>query len=182
MDELGDLEIRRMREGDLDEIAIIEHDLFTLPWSRASFLFEIADSKTSYAITATRNSQVVGYAVGWFVVDELHIGNVAVARSSQSKGIGKALLEHMLAEAEARSTAFATLEVRVSNTRAIHLYRTHGFRGVAIRQRYYSDNGEDGLVMMAEVGKPDSGRLRSLGPDVGQDFGPDFGPTWHAGL
>ena len=182
MDRLEDLDIRRMREHDLDEVDRIERDLFSLPWSRASFLFEIADSKTSYAITATQNSNVVGYAVGWFVADELHIGNVAVARPSQGKGIGEALLENMLAEAEVRSTAYATLEVRVSNVRAIDLYRKHGFRGVAIRKRYYSDNGEDALVMMAEIDRDGRGRQQDFGPDLGSDFGPDLGPGWQAGL
>lgn len=182
MDQLEGLEIRRMREQDLDEVNLIEHDLFSLPWSRASFLFEIADSKTSYTITAIKDSRVVGYAVGWFVADELHIGNVAVERSSQRKGIGRALLERMLAEAEVRNTAYATLEVRVSNVRAIDLYRRHGFRGVAMRKRYYSDNGEDALVMMAEIDRDGRGGRRDFGTDLGPDFGPDFGPGWRVGL
>jgi ribosomal-protein-alanine N-acetyltransferase len=180
--EIDGLDIRKMQESDLDEVGAIEHDLFTLPWSRASFLFEIADSRTSYAIAAILQSRVVGYAVGWFVADELHIGNVAVKRLSQGKGIGRMLLEKMLAEAGTRGTTYATLEVRVSNTRAIGLYRKHGFKGVAIRKRYYSDNGEDALVMMAEAGRRNSGKLRSFGPDLDIDLGSGFGPPWQADI
>lgn len=157
-------EIRRMQEGDLDQVAAIERDLFTMPWSRSSFLFEISDSKTGYAVTALSSGTVVGYAVAWFVADELHIGNVAVARWAQGNGVGKILVEHLLSEAAGRETAFATLEVRASNARAINLYRRYGFRGIAIRKHYYSDNGEDALVMIADIGK--------AWPDAWPDAGP----------
>jgi len=53
----------------------------------------------------------------------------------------------------ARGTSIATLEVRVSNVKAIALYRRYGFKGVAVHKRYYSDNGEDALVMFAELDK-----------------------------
>ena len=158
-------EIRKMREGDLDEVAEIERDLFSMPWTRSSFLFEISNSKTSYAVTALSAGVVVGYAVAWFVADELHIGNVAVARSMQGSGTGKILVEHLLSEAAGRETAYATLEVRASNVRAINLYRRYGFRGIAIRKHYYSDNGEDALVMMADIGKAWPGAW----PDAGTD-------------
>jgi ribosomal-protein-alanine N-acetyltransferase len=48
--------------------------------------------------------------------------------------------------------AYATLEVRVSNTRAINFYRRYGFGDIALRKGYYTDNGEDALVMLAEFG------------------------------
>jgi ribosomal-protein-alanine N-acetyltransferase len=149
---LAEIEVRRMTEADLDAITEIERDLFALPWSRTSFLFEVSDNRTSYAITALVGGEVVGYAVAWFLVDELHVGNVAVARSRQGEGIGKLLVGRLFAEGAARKTAYATLEVRVGNVRAIQLYRRYGFRGIAIRKRYYSNDGEDALVMMADIG------------------------------
>jgi ribosomal-protein-alanine N-acetyltransferase len=155
------VEIRRMREVDLDEVLEIERDLFSLPWSRTSFLFEMSDSTTSYAIS-------VGYAVAWFVADELHIGNVAVVRSRQGGGIGRSLVGHLIKEALKREVRYATLEVRVGNVRAIKLYRGYGFRGIAIRKRYYANDGEDALVMLAEVGQ---GRPGEPGDWVGNDDG-----------
>ena len=149
-----EIEIRRMRESDLDRVYEIERDLFSMPWSRTSFLFEINDSRTSYPVTVLEDGEVAGYAVGWFVVDELHIGNIAVARPRQGNGIGKFLVTHLLRQAADRGSAYATLEVRVSNVRAIKLYRRYGFKGIAIRTRYYTDDGEDALVMMAEIGRP----------------------------
>jgi ribosomal-protein-alanine N-acetyltransferase len=45
----------------------------------------------------------------------------------------------------------ATLEVRESNHEAQRLYEKCGFRTVAIRKKYYSDNREDAIVMIREI-------------------------------
>ena len=145
------LQIRRMTRVDVDQVWRIERDLFTLPWSKASLLFEADDNRNSFSIVGMADGAIAGYAIGWFISDELHIGNVAVAREKQGRGAGRQLLEHMLKEALERDTSIATLEVRVSNVRAIGLYRRYGFKGVAIRKRYYGDTGEDALVMFAEL-------------------------------
>jgi ribosomal-protein-alanine N-acetyltransferase len=161
------LQIRKMSPDDIDEIWRLEQDLFTLPWSKASLLFEAGDNRNALSIVITDGGAVVGYGIGWFVSDEFHIGNVAVARERQGRGIGKQLVEYMLKEALARGVAIATLEVRVSNVRAIALYRKYGFKGVAIRKRYYGDNGEDALVMFAMLGEKagESGGLEGTGHD-----------------
>jgi ribosomal-protein-alanine N-acetyltransferase len=158
------LHIRRMEPDDVDEIWRIEQDLFSLPWSKTSILFEAGDNRTSFPIVAIDEDGIAGYSIGWFVSDELHIGNVAVARPKQGRGIGRRLLEYMLKEALDRGVSLATLEVRVSNSRAIGLYRKYGFQGVAIRKRYYGDNGEDALVMIAHLGGKANGR-ESAGVD-----------------
>jgi ribosomal-protein-alanine N-acetyltransferase len=147
------LKIRRMSPRDIDDVWRLEQVLFTMPWSRASLLFEARDDSNTLSIVGIENGEIVGYAIGWFVSDEFHIGNVAVATEKQGRGAGRQLLEYMLKEALARKCSIATLEVRVSNIRAIALYRRHGFKGVAIRKRYYGDSGEDALVMFAELGK-----------------------------
>jgi ribosomal-protein-alanine N-acetyltransferase len=145
------LEIRRMTDKDIEGVLEIERDLFSMPWSEASFLFEVSDNRCSYSVVGFRGKKLAAYAVAWFVSDELHIGNIAVARPMQGTGAGKQMLENLLAEADERKVKIATLEVRVSNVRAIGLYRRYGFKGIALRKRYYSDNGEDALVMLAEL-------------------------------
>lgn len=151
------LRIRRMTPGDVDEVWRIEQDLFTLPWSKTSFLFEAGDNRNAISIVGLEDGRIAGYAIGWFVSDEFHIGNMAVAREKQGRGAGRQLLEYMLKEALERGTSIATLEVRVSNVKAIGLYRRYGFKGVAIRKRYYGDNGEDALVMFAELERKGKG-------------------------
>jgi ribosomal-protein-alanine N-acetyltransferase len=146
------VEIRRMKPSDLDRVMEIERDLFSLPWSRAGFLYELSDNRMSCPLVAVAPEGVIGYAVAWFVVDELHIGNVAVVRERQGTGIAGRLLEWLFDRARRREMAYATLEVRVSNTRAINFYRRYGFGDIALRKGYYTDNGEDALVMLAEFG------------------------------
>ena len=151
--ESPELQIRRMREDDINEVWQIETDLFTMPWSESSFLYEVSGNNSSFPIVAIHEGRVAGYAIAWFLADELHIGNIAVPRAGQGRGAGKQILEYILHEAETRKVSIATLEVRVSNVRAISLYRKFGFRGVAVRKHYYTDTGEDALVMLMEVGQ-----------------------------
>jgi ribosomal-protein-alanine N-acetyltransferase len=136
-----------MASADLDRVLQIEHAVFSTPWSRVSFEGELAGG-SSVPWVAERDGVIVGYLISWQVADELHIGNVAVAPAAQREGIGRELLRFSLNDASARGVAFATLEVRVTNDRAIELYETFGFRPVAMRGSYYSDTGEDALVMM----------------------------------
>ncbi len=145
--------IRKMLEDDVDAVFSIEKDLFPMPWPRRSFVFEVGNARTTYAIVAVESEAVVGYAIGWFVGEELHIGNVAVRRDRQGTGIGKILLEELMRESSARGASYITLEVRAGNVPAIALYRGYGFKGIAMRRHYYTDNGEDALVMMLELGR-----------------------------
>lgn len=145
-----DLRIRPMAAGDLDRVLGIEHAVFPAPWSRASFEGELV-GRNSLPWVAEDEGEVVGYLISWLVADELHIGNIAVAPTAQRRGIGRRLLASCLDDAGSRGVAFATLEVRVSNDRAIRLYETFGFRPVAMRRGYYSDTGEDALVMMMDI-------------------------------
>jgi ribosomal-protein-alanine N-acetyltransferase len=151
-----------MRRDDVDDVLAIERAVFATPWSRRAFLVEVDDTSISIPRVARLDARVVGYAVTWRVVDELHIGNLAVAPSSQRLGIGRALLESLMSTARELRLAYATLEVRVSNAAAISLYETLGFRPVAMRRRYYPDNGEDAMVMLCEIARaPLGGEARA---------------------
>jgi ribosomal-protein-alanine N-acetyltransferase len=136
---------------DLDHVLAIERQVFSEPWVRAHFEYEIVQSTVSYIRVARASGELVGYLVAWIVWDELHLGNVAVAPSWQHRGVATALLEEMLSDSTARGCRLATLEVRVSNERAIALYERLGFKSIAVRRRYYRDNGEDALIMMADL-------------------------------
>ncbi len=146
------MQIRRMTEADIGQVHEIEKELFGMPWPRTSFLYEVSGNDRSFAIVGVDGESVVGYAIAWFIRDELHIGNIAVTGKMQGRGLGKNLLEYMLGEASRRKAAFATLEVRAGNVRAIGLYRGYGFEGIAIHRNYYTDNREDALIMMADIG------------------------------
>jgi ribosomal-protein-alanine N-acetyltransferase len=142
-----------MKLADLDDVCAIERELFSTPWSRQAFEADLKRSPPTLALVSEEQGRVVGYVIGWIIEDEFHIGNVAVTTKRQGRGIAKRLLTEGIRIACERGVRLATLEVRSSNERAIGLYERYGFRPVAIRRGYYSDNGEDAIVMLAEVGE-----------------------------
>jgi ribosomal-protein-alanine N-acetyltransferase len=84
------------------------------------------------------------------MVDEAHITTFAVDPAWRRQGVGETLLLALLDLALGRHAREATLEVRLSNLPARRLYEKYGFRPVGLRPRYYSDNGEDALIMTTE--------------------------------
>ena len=93
---------------------------------------------------------VVGYAGLWLMVDEAHITTVAVRRAFRGRGLGKVLMLAMMDLARDLGARMVTLEVRKSNAIAIKMYEELGFRQKGMRRRYYTDNGEDALIMWSE--------------------------------
>jgi ribosomal-protein-alanine N-acetyltransferase len=136
-----------MELGDLAEVAELESEIFPDPWSADSFLAEVERSEdVGYPVVLRDGTELVAYAVVWFIVDEIHIGNIAVHPDRQGRGVGTALFRHLIDEGRRRRMKFATLEVRPSNTRAVELYRRFGFRQIARRKNYYRTDREDALV------------------------------------
>lgn len=150
------VEIRpeRMRAEDVPEIAEIEREVFGDPWSPDSFLAEVErNPEIGWPVVVRDESgPVLAYAVVWFIVDEIHIGNIAVRAKGQGRGVGRALLAAVLEEGARRGMTYATLEVRPSNARALALYESFGFRRVALRKQYYRNNREDALVLALNLG------------------------------
>jgi ribosomal-protein-alanine N-acetyltransferase len=93
---------------------------------------------------------VVGYGGLWLSVDEGHITTIAVAPEYRGRGIGELLLNGLIDQALALNADMLTLEVRVSNVVAQQLYLKYGFHPSGKRPRYYTDNGEDALIMWTE--------------------------------
>lgn len=99
---------------------------------------------------ANELEQVVGYSGMWLMVDEAHITTVAVDPPYRGEGVGELLLVALLDRAFEVGAETATLECRVSNLIAQRLYRKYTFRDMGVRKRYYSDDGEDALIMTTE--------------------------------
>lgn len=138
-------------------IHAIEQDSFSDPWSLGQFIEELGKSEADWLV-ALEDGVVVGYAGVLVMMDEAHVTNLAVAPAARGRGIGSALLARALEAARARRARLVTLEVRENNVEAERLYRRHGFTAVGRRPRYYSDTGEDALIMTLDLeGDPGDG-------------------------
>lgn len=146
MDALTDVTICPMTEADLDEILSIESVSFPHPWNRTHFLDELKSPHSFPYSAFDGGGRLIGYICPMLVLDEGHILDVAVSHEFRGRGLGKMLVEKVLAVCMERGAEFVSLEVRPSNTDAIGLYRRLGFVETGRRPRYYHD-GEDALLM-----------------------------------
>ncbi len=143
--------IQPMRIRHIPEILEIEKEVFTTPWSEDMFRFELSRGRISRLYVALLDDRVVGYEMAWFLEDEIHLINIAVAYRYQHQKIGSRLLEFLIAEAAAVQASFITLEVRKSNRPAQAFYRAFHFEYIGIRENYYSDNHDDAVLLMLDL-------------------------------
>lgn len=140
------MQIRKMEEKDVEQVALIEQETFSIPWSAGSFLETIKRSDTIYLV-AEEEGEILGYCGLWQSFEEGEIPNVAVKKEARNRGIGRKLMENICsAGGEAGITAF-TLEVRTGNEHALHLYKSLGFEAVGIRKGFYDKPKEDAVIM-----------------------------------
>ena len=140
--------IERFRWWHVAEVLPIEEDLFGAErWSAAMFWNELA--QRHHYLVALDGEDVLGYAgLAVTAPDESWVQNIAVRRDAQQKGLGRALLEALLAEAARRGVRKTLLEVAVDNQPAQKLYAAYDFEPVGIRRGYYQPSNTDALVMM----------------------------------
>ena len=141
----------QMTHADLDQVLAIERESFASPWQREHFEHELHDNRFSRNRVAKRGADVVSYASVWHLEGELRINNIAIHPDYRRQGLGRWLLAALLAEARNEGCSCASLEVRVSNAVARELYRLAGFREVGRRSNYYQREGEDAVLMTADL-------------------------------
>jgi len=122
---------------------------------RRFFPLSLLPGRTSATATAPELSSIIGFAGLWLMVDEAHITTIAMHPDFRHKGLGEFMLVNLIDIAYNIGANWVTLEVRVSNYTAQNLYRKYGFREKGLRQKYYSDNQEDALIMWTdEINSP----------------------------
>jgi ribosomal-protein-alanine N-acetyltransferase len=139
-----------MTFDDLPAVQAIERASFMTPWPNDAYRNELATNRLASYVVACAGDTIVGFAGLWVMVDEAHVTSFAVHPRWRRRGVGERLLLALVDIAVTRRAREATLEVRLSNVPARRLYEKYGFRPVGIRPRYYSDNGEDALIMTTE--------------------------------
>jgi ribosomal-protein-alanine N-acetyltransferase len=141
------LVVEPMRLPDVPAVLEIERLSFNAPWPAYAFEQELTANRLAHYRVARLRDRVVGFGGIWLMVDEAHITTFGVHPDHRRQGIGRRLLLRLAEVSIELGSARMTLEVRVSNLPAQGLYRSFGFRVSGRRIAYYSDDGEDALVM-----------------------------------
>lgn len=144
---MDNITVREMTVDDIDEVMEIEHASFAIPWKREAFVGEVEQNNFAVYYVIEDKNRIVGYCGLWMIIDEAHITNIAILPSHRGKGYGALLFGHVIEQAVEKGAIMLSLEVRVTNTGAQHMYRKFGLVPGGIRKQYYTDNGEDALVM-----------------------------------
>jgi ribosomal-protein-alanine N-acetyltransferase len=146
-----DLVLRPMLPSDLPAVAEIEAASYSGGWPVTAFAHELEHNRLARYIVLEAGGALAGFAGVWLMFDEAHVVTVAVAPRFRRRGFGKLLVHALVGLAKREGMAAATLECRVSNEAARRLYATYGFYEVGARKAYYSDNGEDAVIMTTET-------------------------------
>ena len=143
---------RKMVSDDVPAVYAIELATFPAPWTLDSFYYEVHENQYAhYVLAIDEDDSIIGFCGMWMVVDAAQITNVAVIESARGRGIGEGLMRESMRIAQQNEMEIMSLEVRVTNTVAQNLYRKLDFQDGGLRKGYYTDNGEDALVMWVNL-------------------------------
>jgi [ribosomal protein S18]-alanine N-acetyltransferase len=150
-------ELRRASVDDLDALVALEQATFPSDaWSRNLMREELTGPHRYYLVAVAPDGAIEGYA-GLLApqgAGEADIQTIAVAAAARRRGLGRVLVQTLLAEARRRGAAEVLLEVRADNPGAQQLYRSLGFEGIATRPHYYQPDDVDALIMRLELAAP----------------------------
>ncbi len=138
--------IEPMTVDDISQVAEIERQIFSIPWSEKAFKDSMESDNTIY-IVAKEDNNVAGYAGMYLSFEEGNITNVAVNPSGRRKGIGEKIVRDILNRAYEKGVRDVFLEVRETNSAAIALYEKIGFKEEGIRKNFYEKPKENALIM-----------------------------------
>lgn len=141
-----DVRVRDLCEEDVAQLAAIEAESFSMPWSAEAFRDLFSHPYCRYVV-ALADGQVAGCAGFRNLCGVANVDNVVVAPGLRNRGIAQAMLTELIARGEAEHVEAFTLEVRVSNAAAVHLYEKFGFVSEGIRPNFYERPREDANIM-----------------------------------
>ncbi|MBE5857980.1 MAG: ribosomal-protein-alanine N-acetyltransferase [Lachnospiraceae bacterium] len=140
------MHIRKMTLDDLEEVTRIEEANFSNPWTKAGFESQIKAGDTVYLVCEV-DGKLVGLCGYIRSFEEADVTNVSVLKEYRGHGIGTALMQALIEEGEKSGVRNFTLEVRVGNSSAIHVYERLGFESCGIRPGFYENPKEDAMIM-----------------------------------
>ena len=143
----GECLIRDMRSQDIDRVVEMEKEIFDSPWNAELFRHELRNFDRTIYLVAEKDGELHAYMGAQVLDAEVHVTNMAVDPSRRRAGLGSALLLECIGRSLGRGARWLTLEVRRGNDEALQFYRTFGFEELGLRHGYYTDTGEDAIIM-----------------------------------
>lgn len=148
---MTEMSIRHMEVDDLEEVMRIDRESFSSPWTQAVFMDELRLNKQAVYFVVETKLEIVGYVGMWIVYEDAQITNIAISKRYRGYGIGEKLFGYAIQHAIQQGAERLSLEVRVSNEVAQNMYSKFGLVEAGIRKNYYTDDGEDALVMWVNL-------------------------------
>lgn len=140
------VQFRRLCAADVEALSIMAKECFSVPWTAKAFADLVEDDKSIYLV-AVREEEVIGCCGVVNSYGDGDVDIVMVTEKERGQGIAYAMLEELLQQGRAFGIENFTLEVRVSNASAIHVYEKLGFVSEGIRPRFYEKPVEDAMIM-----------------------------------
>jgi len=164
------LALELMREADVNTVQEIEREIFATPWPRNAYYRELASRASAHYVVLRQEGPVdrpagpphaahrgadfdptiIGYGGMWRMYDEAHVTTIGVRRDLQHRGYGRIIFAGLVQAAYDMGAKWVTLEVRTTNDNAMKMYEAFGFKVIGRRKGYYTDNGEDAIVMWSD--------------------------------
>ena len=143
--------IRPAAKSDLPAILDIEQLCRTVTWSPAAFSQELSNGGAINLVAHDEHGSACGFVFAMLAADELEINTIAVHPDHRRRGVASRLLA-AAADAARRSGAESIhLEVRSKNKVAFNLFSALGFEIRWVRKKYYTDDGDDAIVMSRDI-------------------------------
>ena len=158
------LALELMREADVNTVQEIEREIFATPWPRNAYYRELASRASAHYVVLRQEGveapprfrdpdfdpTIIGYGGMWRMYDEAHVTTIGVRQDLQHRGYGRIVFAGLVQAAYDMGAKWVTLEVRTTNENAMKMYEGFGFKVIGRRKGYYTDNGEDAIVMWSD--------------------------------
>lgn len=141
------MEIRLAIVKDIPTLLEIEQECFIKPWGEKDLMYEINENPVNTLLILEENNAILGFLDYWVTFDSATVAQIAIRKEYQGRHLSDLLMKEMIDDCYAKRIINITLEVRVSNTKAIGLYQKHGFKRILLKPHYY-ENGEDAIYMI----------------------------------
>ncbi len=141
---------RKIEEAEIAKVAVLEKNIFSDAWSQDS-ISETYRQSNAIIVVAEEDSNIVGYCIFYYVMDEGEIARIGVDEKLRGQGVGRSLLDYVCAFCHKNEIERLLLDVRESNTSARRFYEKYGFVIDGLRKDFYDAPKEHAVLMSMTI-------------------------------